>query len=91
MTLLLQGNKASQPKRLLHCLGRAMEYIAIAREEGGGAIYTSFIAFKISLVKHDVNAACNELSCMMSCTDFSSDFLTVTFESSHHYQFKHKA
>lgn len=60
---------------------RALEYIAIAREEGGGDLYTSFIAFKICLVKADSLAACKELSIMTSCADFTPDFLTVRLET----------
>ena len=57
---------------------RALEYIAVARQEGGGEIYSCFVAFKICLTKKDVPAACNELSALLSCPDFIPDFLSVS-------------
>ena len=60
---------------------RALQYIAVARQEGTGEIYSCFIAFKICLTKKDAAAACNELSSLVSCPEFSPDFLSVSLKS----------
>lgn len=57
---------------------RALEYIAVAREEGGGEIYSSFIAFKVHLTMSNATGACTELSSIVAAADFTPDFLTVS-------------
>jgi hypothetical protein len=56
---------------------RALEYVGIAVEGGGGLLYSHFIAFKVHLEKGDSLAASQELSHIIQCPDFTVDFLAV--------------
>lgn len=56
---------------------RALEYVAIAEQEGPGGIYNSFIAFKVRLEKGEPEGASQELAKMIKSSEFSPEFLTV--------------
>ncbi|XP_022991515.1 TPR repeat-containing protein ZIP4 isoform X1 [Cucurbita maxima] len=58
-------------------LDRAQEYVNEA-EKLEPSIACAFLKFKISLLKSDNTAAINQIQSMMSCLDFTPDFLSLS-------------